>query len=70
MLCLPIQLREGPGVVKSADVSLFVKGRLCRATVRFVLLYECETWSLHQDVHRLQVFGQCCLRQLAMGEME
>ncbi|XP_018649176.1 hypothetical protein Smp_117990 [Schistosoma mansoni] len=48
------------------DVSLAVKGRIYNASVRTVLLYACETWSLRvEDVRRLSVFDHRCLRRIA-----
>ncbi|CAH8678538.1 unnamed protein product [Schistosoma haematobium] len=48
------------------DVSLAVKGRIYNASVRAVLLYACETWSLRvEDVRRLSVFDHRCLRRIA-----
>jgi hypothetical protein len=48
------------------DVSLALKGRVYNTTVRAVLLYGCETWSLRtEDAHRLTVFDHRCLRTIA-----
>jgi hypothetical protein len=47
-------------------ISLSLKGRIYRATVRAVLLYGCETWSLRaEDLRKLQVFDNRCLRTIA-----
>jgi hypothetical protein len=47
-------------------ISLGLKGRVYQATVRSVLLYGCETWSLRaEDLRRLQVFDHRCLRSMA-----
>jgi hypothetical protein len=48
------------------DIRLSIKGRVYNATVRAVLLYGCETWSLRaEDVRRLSVFDNRCLRSIA-----
>ncbi|KAH9581185.1 hypothetical protein MS3_00000572 [Schistosoma haematobium] len=48
------------------DVSMTVKGRIYNASVRAVLLYASETWSLRvEDVRRLSVFDHRCLRRIA-----
>jgi hypothetical protein len=47
-------------------ISLRVKGRVYSTTVRAVLLYGCETWTLRsEDLRCLQVFGNRCLRSIA-----
>ena len=45
--------------------NLVMKGRVCNATVRFVLLYWFETWPLREDVHHLEVFDHRFVRHLA-----
>ncbi|MBM6549315.1 reverse transcriptase family protein [Streptococcus dysgalactiae subsp. equisimilis] len=48
------------------DIRLLLKGRVYVATVRSVLLYGCETWPLRvEDVRRLSVFDNRCLRSIA-----
>ncbi|VDO87724.1 unnamed protein product [Schistosoma margrebowiei] len=48
------------------DVSLALKGRIYNASVRAVLLYACETWSLRvEDVGQPSVLDHCCLRSIA-----
>ena len=48
------------------DISLLLKGRVYNATVRAILLYGCETWPLRvEDVRRLSVFDNRCLRNIA-----
>ena len=48
------------------DVSLGLKGRVYKCTVRATLLYGCETWTLrNQDLQQLQVFDMRCLRHIA-----
>ena len=45
---------------------LRLKGRVYNATVRAVLLYSTETWPIRaQDLRRLQVFDNRCLRTIA-----
>ncbi|CAH8663869.1 unnamed protein product, partial [Dicrocoelium dendriticum] len=47
-------------------VSLRLKGRVYKATVRAVLLYGSGTWPLRsEDLRRLQVFDHRCLRSIA-----
>ncbi|KAA3676264.1 uncharacterized protein DEA37_0000256 [Paragonimus westermani] len=47
-------------------ISLKLKGRVYKTTVRAVLLYGSETWPLRvEDVNRLQVFDHRCLRSIA-----
>jgi hypothetical protein len=47
-------------------ISLKLKGRVYRTTVRAVLLYGCETWPLRaEDLKRLQTFDHRCLRSIA-----
>jgi hypothetical protein len=51
---------------RQTGISLTLKGRVYRATVRAVLLYGSETWSLRaEDLRRLQVFDNRCLRTIA-----
>ena len=51
---------------RQKGLSLELKGRLYRATVRAVLLYGSETWSVRvEDLRRLQVFDNRCLRTIA-----
>ncbi|CAH8522603.1 unnamed protein product [Heterobilharzia americana] len=48
------------------DVQLSIKGRVYCTTVRSVLLYDCETWSLKvEDMRRLQVFDHRCRRSIS-----
>ncbi|CAH8656857.1 unnamed protein product [Schistosoma curassoni] len=48
------------------NVSLAVKGRIYKASMRAVLLCACETWPLRvEDVRRLSVFDHRCLRRIA-----
>ena len=48
------------------DIRLSTKGRVYNAVVRAVLLYGCETWPLRsEDVRRLSVFDNRCLRSIA-----
>ena len=48
------------------DISYQLKGRVYAASVRAVLLYGCETWPLRaEDIRRLSVFDQRCLRSIA-----
>ena len=48
------------------DICLSLKGRVYNTTVRKVLLYGCETWPLRvEDVRRLSVFDNRCLRNIA-----
>ena len=51
---------------RNKNVSLKIKGRVYNASVRSVLMYGCETWSLRsEDTRRLEAFDHRCLRQLA-----
>jgi hypothetical protein len=51
---------------RQKGISLQLKGRVYRATVRAVLLYGSETWPLRaEDQRRLQVFDNRCLRSIA-----
>ncbi|VDP43927.1 unnamed protein product [Schistosoma mattheei] len=51
---------------RTRDIRLSIKGRVYCATVRSVLLYGCETWSLRvEDTRKLLVFGYRCLRNIA-----
>lgn len=48
------------------DVSLSLKGRVYKTTVRAVLLYGCESWALRvEDLRRLSVFDNRCMRSIA-----
>lgn len=48
------------------DISLHLKGRVYTSTVRAVLLYGCEGWTLRRsDMKRLQAFDHRCLRSIA-----
>jgi hypothetical protein len=48
------------------DKSFSLKGRVYNASVRAVLLYGCESWSLRtEDAQRLSVFDHRCLRSIA-----
>ena len=47
-------------------ISLGLKVRVYKATVRAVLLYGCETWPIRSDdLRRLEVFDHRCLRSIA-----
>ena len=47
------------------DISRQLKGRIYRCTVRAVLLYGCETWTLKvEDLRHLQTFENRCLRSI------
>nr|VZI44088.1 unnamed protein product [Spirometra erinaceieuropaei] len=47
------------------DLSIATKIRVCRASVRSVLLYGCECWALRvEDERKLEVFDQHCLRTI------
>ena len=51
---------------KQRGVSLDLKARVYKVTVRAVLLYGCETWPLKaDDLRQLEVFDHHCLRSLA-----
>ena len=51
---------------RQKGISLRLKGRVYKTTVRAVLLYGCETWTLRaEDLKRLQVFDSRCLRSIA-----
>ena len=51
---------------RQKGISLKLKGRVYKTTVRAVLLYGCETWTLRaEDLKRLQVFDNRCLRSIA-----
>ncbi|KAA3679838.1 protocadherin Fat 1/2/3 [Paragonimus westermani] len=51
---------------RQRGISLKLKGRVYKTTVRAVLLYGSETWPLRvEDVNRLQVFDHRCLRSIA-----
>ncbi len=44
-------------------ISLKTKGRIFEALVRTVLLYGCETWTVHvEDLRQLEVLDDDCLR--------
>jgi hypothetical protein len=48
------------------DISLLLKGRVYNTTVRAVLLYGCESWTLRRDdIRRLSAFDHHCLRSIA-----
>jgi hypothetical protein len=48
------------------DISLFLKGRVYCASVRAVLLYGCESWSLRlEDIQRLSTLDHYCLRSIS-----
>jgi hypothetical protein len=48
------------------DISMRLKGRVYNATVRAVLLYGSETWSIRAaDIQHLSVFEHRCLRSIA-----
>ena len=48
------------------DISLHLKGRVYKTTVRAVLLYSCETWPLRsEDIRQLAAFDHRCMRQIA-----
>ncbi|BHF62728.1 hypothetical protein SprV_0200571400 [Sparganum proliferum] len=47
------------------DLSTATKIRVCRASVRSVLLYGCECWALRvEDERKLEVFDHHCLRTI------
>ena len=47
-------------------LSLHLKGRVYKTTVRAVPLYGCETWPLRvEDLRQLQTFDNRCLRSIA-----
>ena len=51
---------------RQKSLSLSLKARVYQATVRAVLLYGCETWANRvQDLRKLQVFDNRCLRTIA-----
>lgn len=51
---------------RQKGISLQLKGRVYKTTVRAVLLYGCETWPMRaDDLKRLQVFDNRCLRSIA-----
>jgi len=51
---------------RQKGISLSLKGRVYGTTVRAVLLYGSETWSLRaEDLRRLRVFDNRCLRAIA-----
>ena len=51
---------------RQRGIPLRLKGRVYKASVRAVLLYSSETWSLRaEDLRRLQVFENRCLRTIA-----
>ena len=53
-------------LIASKGVSLNLKGRVYKTTVRAVLLYGSETWPIRvEDLRRVQVFDNRCLRTIA-----
>ena len=51
---------------RQKGISLSLKGRVYKTTVRAVLLYGSETWPLRvEDQRRLEVFDNRCLRSIA-----
>ncbi|VDP87666.1 unnamed protein product, partial [Schistosoma mattheei] len=49
------------------DIHPSIKGRVCCAAVRSVLLYSYETWPLRgEDTHELLVFDDRCLGNIAL----
>ncbi|KAA3678185.1 uncharacterized protein DEA37_0012315 [Paragonimus westermani] len=51
---------------RQRGISLKLKGRVYKTTVRALLLYGSETWPLMvEDLNRLQVFDYRCLRSVA-----
>ena len=47
------------------DISLHLKGRVYKTTVRAVLLYSCETWPLRAaDIRKLEAFDHRCMRYI------
>jgi hypothetical protein len=51
---------------RQRGLSLKLKGRVYKATVRAVILYGCETWPFRiEDLNRLEVFDHRCLRSIA-----
>ena len=51
---------------RQEGISLALKVRVYKTTVRAVLLYGCETWPIRsEDLRRLEIFDHQCLRSLA-----
>ena len=51
---------------RQKGISLQLKGRVYKTTVRAVLLYGCETRPIRaDDLRRLQIFDHQCLRSIA-----
>jgi hypothetical protein len=56
---------------KRPDIRLSIKGRVYTAAVRPVLLYGAETWPVRtEDLNRLSVFENRCLRRIAKVRWE
>ncbi|KER26182.1 hypothetical protein T265_06533 [Opisthorchis viverrini] len=61
-----LQLVEDCPTWSQNCLSLNLKGRVYRATIRAVLLYGCGTWPIRvADLRRLQVFDNRCLGTIA-----
>ena len=51
---------------RQKGISLALKVRVYKVTVRAVLLYGCETWPVRvEDLRRIEIFDHRCLRTLA-----
>ena len=52
-------------ILKSTDVTLPTKGRLVKAMVFSVVMYECESWTIKKAEHqRTDAFELWCWRRL------
>ena len=52
-------------VLKSKDITLPTKGRLVKAMVFPVVMYECDSWTIKKAEHRrIDVFELWCWRRL------
>jgi hypothetical protein len=52
-------------VWKSSDISLRTKLKIFKSNVKSILLYNCETWPVTQEIcKKLQSFVNRCLRRL------
>ncbi|KER25957.1 hypothetical protein T265_06708 [Opisthorchis viverrini] len=62
----PWTVNVEPPTASENGLSLNLRGRVYQATVRAVLLYDCEIWPIRAaDLRRLQVFDNRCLRTIA-----
>ena len=51
---------------RQKDISLALKVRVFKVTIRAVLLYRCETWPVRvEDLKRIEIFDHRCLHTLA-----